>query len=52
MKIFISFIIALFNFGHEFETLRCSNFTTYTYYRFEHTRCYQADRDWSVGDKF
>ena len=52
MKIFISFIIALFKFGHEFETLQCSDCATYTYYRFENTRCYQADRDWSVGDKF
>lgn len=52
MKTFISFIISLFNFSHEFETLQWSDCATYTYYRFKHTRCYQADRNWSVGDKF
>ncbi|MFT4941927.1 MAG: hypothetical protein ACI88A_005000 [Paraglaciecola sp.] len=50
MKIFISFIIAVFNFCHKFETLQCSDFVTYTYYRFENTFCYQAHRDWSIED--
>ncbi|MFT4807202.1 MAG: hypothetical protein ACI9LX_000519 [Paraglaciecola sp.] len=35
MKTFISFIIALFNVGHEFETLQCRDCATYTYHRFE-----------------
>jgi hypothetical protein len=37
VKTFISFIIAIFNFSHEFETLQWSDCATYTYYRFENT---------------
>jgi hypothetical protein len=50
VKIFISFVIALFNFGYEFETIQCSDYAKYIHYRFENARCYQADKDWSVGD--
>lgn len=42
MKTFISFIIGLFNFGHEFETLQCSDCATYNYYRFENIVSCQA----------
>ncbi|WP_293750999.1 hypothetical protein [uncultured Paraglaciecola sp.] len=37
MKTFISFIVALFNFGREFETLQCRDYATYTHHRFEST---------------
>jgi hypothetical protein len=42
VKTFISFIIALFIFGHKFETLQCRDCATYTYHCFENAVSCQA----------